>query len=109
MVCCVLVDPPLGHGGRGAPLVSFHARPQYPESESARYAAFWSFLRSGPLAVRWGPEHRKLQITAYHRDSRSSHRGRRPFRDQGGPPPTMPYAPWGLGNVARGSSFSGCL
>ena len=93
---------PLGHGGRGAPLVSFHVRPQYPESHSRAVTAFWSFLCSGPPLYRGGQGHRKLQIAPMGAVKRKRYRGRGSLSDQGGPPPTMPCLGGRVGAVPYG-------
>ena len=63
----------------------------YPESCST--VGEWRFGVSAALApfYRGGLERRKLQIAVSAPVTRFCYRGRRSLRDQGGPPPTMPY------------------
>ena len=84
-------DPPMGHGGRGAPLVSFHVRPQYAQPDSRWYLRFGVSCALAP-SVLLGARAQETPNRSYHRETRFPYRGRRSFSDQGGPPPTMPYA-----------------
>ena len=92
-----------GMVGGGAPLVSFHVRPQYSDPESRWHAAFSSLAGLySPLESRlcesgssWistpfvscGFGGQKLEIAASHAGKRFFYRGRTTLSDQGGPPP----------------------
>ena len=79
----------IGHGGRGAPLVTKRLATPVGKTRSTRVSAFWSFLSSGPQRTAGGQStgNSKTQLSS---GIRLSVLGSHVKRDQGGPPPTMP-------------------
>ena len=80
----------IGHGGRGAPLVTKRPATPVGKTRFTMVTAFWSFLSSGPQRTAGGQStgNPKTQIPSR---IKLSVLGSHVKRDQGGPPPTMPH------------------